>query len=98
MYFVLNFSAQNGFDHVCVNLTDLDNLLLLASNILDCLVQDVSLFLFVDGTLIDENKYWKNSIVGLNYLSVNSVRKKNFWFILILRDIVNRYVCKNPYN
>ena len=94
MYFVLNFSAKNGFDQVCVNLTDLDNLLLLASNILDCLVQDVSLFLFVDGTLIDENKYWKNAIVGLNYLSVNSVRKKNFWFILILRDIVNRYVCK----
>ena len=59
MYFVLNFSAKNGFDHVCVNLTDLDNLLLLASNILDCLVQDVSLFLFVDETLIDENEYLK---------------------------------------
>ena len=59
MYFVLNYSAQNGFDHAHVNVTDLDNLLLLASNILDCLVQDVSLFLFVDGTLIDENEYLK---------------------------------------
>ena len=59
MYFVLNYSAQNSFDHAHVNVTDLDNLLLLASNILDCLVQDVSLFLFVDGTLIDENEYLK---------------------------------------
>ena len=59
MYFVLNYSAQNGFDHAHVNVTNLDNLLLLASDILDCLVQDVSLFLFVDGTLIDENEYLK---------------------------------------
>ena len=90
MYFVLNFSAKNGFDHVCVNLTDLDNLLLLASNILDCLVQDVSLFLFVDGTLIDENKYWKNAIVGLNYLSVNSARKKNLIYFYIKRYCKSR--------
>ena len=59
MYFVLNFSAQNGFDHVCNNVTDLENLLLLASDILDCPAQDASLFLFVDRTLIDENEYLK---------------------------------------
>ena len=59
MSFVLNFSAQNGFDYVHVNVTDLENLLLLASDILDCPAQDVLLFLFVDGTLIDENEYLK---------------------------------------
>ena len=59
MYFVLHFSAQNGFDHVRVNVTDLENLFLLASDILDCPTQDVSIFLFVDGTLIDENEYLK---------------------------------------
>ena len=56
MYFVLNFSAQNGFDHVHVNVTDLEILFPLASDILDCPAQNVSIFLFVDGTLIDENE------------------------------------------
>ena len=78
MYFVLNFSGQNGFDHVAVNVADLDNLLLLASDILDCLVQNVLLFLFADGTLTDENEYLKTHTVGLNYLFVNHAKKKNF--------------------
>ena len=53
MFLVLNFSGQNGFDHVHVNVTDIDNLLCLASDILDCSAENVSLFLFVDGTQID---------------------------------------------
>ena len=95
MYFVLNFSGQNGFDHVAVNVADLDNLLLLASDILDCPVQNVSLFLFVDGTLTDENKYLKTLTVGLNYLSVNHAKKRNFSFILRLKDIMNQDVFKS---
>lgn len=59
MFFVLNFSGQNGFDHVHVNVTDIDNLLCLASDILDCSAENVSLFLFVDGTQIDDNEYLK---------------------------------------
>ena len=78
MYFVLNFSGQNGFDHVAVNVADLDNLLLLASDILDCPVQNMLLFLFADGTLTDENEYLKTHTVGLNYLFVNHAKKKNF--------------------
>ena len=78
MYFVLNFSGQNGFDHVAVNVADLDNLLLLASDILDCPVQNVLLFLFADGTLTDENEHLKTHTVGLNYLFVNHAKKKNF--------------------
>ena len=78
MYFVLNFSGQNGFDHVAVNVADLDNLLLLASDILDCPVQNVLLFLFADGTLTDENEYLKTHTVGLNYLFANHAKKKNF--------------------
>ena len=78
MYFVLNFSGQNGFDHVAVNVADLDNLLLLASDILDCPVLNVLLFLFADGTLRDENEYLKTNTVGLNDLFVNHAKKKNF--------------------
>ena len=95
MYFVLNFSGQNGFDHVAVNVADLDNLLLLASDILDCPVQNVLLFLFADGTLTDENEYLKTHTVGLNYFFVNHAKKKNFWFILRLKDIINQDVFKS---
>ena len=67
----------------------------MASDILDCPVQDVSLFLFVDGTLTDENEYLKTLTVGLNYLSVNHAKKRNFWFISRLKDIVNQDVFKS---
>ena len=57
MYFLLIFCAQNGFHDIAVNVTCLERLLDLASDILDTPSQDISLFLFVDGTLIDDNDY-----------------------------------------
>ena len=57
MYFTLIFCAENGFDDIAINVTCLEKLLDLASDILDCPNQDISLFLFVDGTLIDGNDY-----------------------------------------
>ena len=55
MYFLLIFSGHNGFDNISVNVTCLEKLLDLASDILDILSQDLLLFLFADGTLIDDN-------------------------------------------
>ena len=57
--FLLIFCGHNGFDNIAVNVTSLEKLLDLASDILDIPSQDVSLFLFVDGTLIDDNEYLK---------------------------------------
>lgn len=54
---MLNFCGENGFEHVSVNVRDINHLLCLASDILNC--EDLSLLLFVDGTLIDNNDYLK---------------------------------------
>ena len=51
------FCGENGFDDIAVNVTNLEKLLDLASDILDIPSQDIFLFLFVDGTLIDTNEY-----------------------------------------
>ena len=56
---MLIFCGHNGFDNIAVNVTSLEKLLDLASDILDIPSQGVSLFLFVDGTLIDDNEYLK---------------------------------------
>ena len=57
MYFWLFFCAENGFDDIAVNVTSLEELLDLASDILDIQSQNISLFLFVYRTLIDNNEY-----------------------------------------
>ena len=57
MYFWLFFCAKNRFDDIAVNVTSLEKLLDLASDILDIQSQNISLFLSVDGTLIDNNEY-----------------------------------------
>ena len=59
MYFVLIFCGHNGSDDIAVNVTSLEKLLDLASDILDIPSQDISLFLFVDRTLIDDKEYLK---------------------------------------
>ena len=57
MHFWFFFCGENGFDDIAVNVTSLEKLLDLASDILDIPSQDIFLFLFVEGTLIDSNKY-----------------------------------------
>ena len=55
--FLVIFCDENGFDDIAVNVTSLEKLYDLASDILDIPSQDIFLFLFVDGTLIDNKKY-----------------------------------------
>ena len=57
MYFILKYSGESGFEKRNISVTDIDNLRLLASEVLQCLPIDISLFLFVDGTQIDDNDY-----------------------------------------
>ena len=57
MHFTLIFCAENGFNDIAINVTWLEKLLALASDILDCPNQDIFLFLFIDGVLIDGNDY-----------------------------------------
>ena len=55
MFFILKFCGQFGFSSSFVNVTDFSNLKNLAAQILECKNSDVSVFLFVDGTQIDDN-------------------------------------------
>lgn len=54
---VIFFCCENGFDDIAINVTSFEKLLELASDILDISPQDISVFLFEDGTLIDNNDY-----------------------------------------
>ena len=55
MFFVLNFCDENDFEHVSVHVRDIDHLFSLECDILKTSKKDLFCFLFVDGTLIDEN-------------------------------------------
>ena len=58
MFFKLIFCGENGFDDISINVIHLDHVLNFASSVLsNCPKQEISLFTFVDGTLINENKY-----------------------------------------
>ena len=84
MYFLLIFCRHNGFDDIAVNVTSLEKLFELASDILDIPSQDVSLFLFLDGTLIDDNEYLKTLPVWSQLLICKYFKKKR---LLIYFDI-----------
>ena len=84
MYFLLVFCAQNGFDDIAVNVTCLENLLDLAFDIWNIPPQDVSLFLFVDGTLIDENNFLQTLPDWTKLLICKSCQKEK---LLIYFDV-----------
>ena len=76
MYLWLFFCGENGFDDIAVNVTNLEKLLDLASDILDIPSQDIFLFHFVDGTLIHTNESLETLLLGLNCLFANLPKKK----------------------
>ena len=57
MYFTLVYCGNIGFENIEINLSNIDEIFNLSSDILKYLNQDIFLFMFVDGTLIDENDY-----------------------------------------
>ena len=58
MFFKLIFCGENGYDDISIIVIHLDHVLNFASSVLNnCPKQEISLFTFVDGMLIDENKY-----------------------------------------
>ena len=86
------FCGHNGFHDTAVNVTCLEKLLNLASDILDIPSQDVSLFLFVDGTLIDDDEYLK-TFPGWSQLLICKPYQKEK--ILTLREQLMQYVNKD---
>lgn len=84
MFFILNFCGENGFYHCSVHVSDINHLFSKASDILKCSKQDLSLFLFVDGILIDENDYLKTLEPGTELIIYKSDQKDK---LLIYFDI-----------
>ena len=60
MFFILKHCSEFEFTSVYVNVTDFLNLKKIASKILKCKKSDVYIYLFNDGTIIEENDYLIN--------------------------------------
>ena len=58
--FILKHCSEFEFTSVYVNVTDFLNLKKIASKILKCKKSDVYIYLFNDGTIIEENDYLIN--------------------------------------
>ena len=88
MYFWLFFCGENGFDVIAVNVTNLRKLLDLASDISDIPSQNIFLFLFVDGTLIDSNEYLETLPAWTQlFICKPSQKEKNLIYFEIKRAI-----------
>ena len=84
MFFVLNFWEENGFEHVSVHVRDIGHLFCIASEILKECKENLFLFLFVDGALIDENAYCKTLEPGTGLFVCRSNQKEK---LLIYFDV-----------
>ena len=84
MFFALNFSEENGFEYVSVHVRDIGHLFCVASDILKECKENLFLFLFVDGTLIDKNAYRKTLEPGTELFVCRSNQKEK---LLIYFDV-----------
>ena len=91
MFFILHFCGENGFDHCSVHASDINHLFCEASDVLKCSKQDLSLFLFVDGTLMDENDYLKTLEPGTELIVCKSDRKDK---LLVYFDIKRYFLAE----
>ena len=60
MFFILKYCSEFGFTSVYVNVTDFLNSKKIAAKILKWKKSDVYIYLFNDGTIIEENDYLIN--------------------------------------
>ena len=84
MFLVLNFCEENGFEHVSVHVRDIGHLFCIASEVLKECKENLFLFLFVDGALIDENAYCKTLEPGTGLFVCRSNQKEK---LLIYFDV-----------
>lgn len=95
MYFLLVFCWQNAFDDIAVNVTCLEKLFELASDVLDISPQDVSLFLFVDETLIVENNYLEALPDWTKIFICKSCQKEKVLIYFDIKRALVQNVCEN---
>ena len=84
MYFTLVYCGDIGFENIEINLSNIDEIFNLSSDILKYLNQDIFLFMSVDGTLIDENDYLQTLPEWTPLIACRSDQKEK---ILIYFDV-----------
>ena len=89
MYFLLNFCKDNQFDYIAINVSSIEKLFDLASDILDS--RDLYLFLFLDGTQIDDNEYLKTLRSWTQLLVCTSEQNQKI-FNLLRREKTSGYI------
>ena len=87
MYFLLNYCKDNQFDYVAINVSSIKKLFDLASDILDS--RDLCLFLFVDGTQIDDNEYLKTLRSWTQLLVCTSEQNEKFLIYFDAKRLVD---------
>ena len=88
MNFLLHFLCQLGFEKISVNIESLNEILSLASELLHS--ECICLFLFFEGTLIDENDYLLTLDSGSELLAHRTDQKEK----LLTYFVLKRY-CEN---
>ena len=93
MYFLLIFCRHNGFQDIPLNVICLEKLLDLASDILDIPSQNILVFLFVDGTIIDDNEYLKTLPVWSQLLICKPCQKEKLLIYFGVKRVIDA-VCQ----
>ena len=89
MIFLLNFLCQeHSFEKISVQVESLGEILSLASEILHS--ESIRLFLFSEGTLIDDNNYLNTLDSGSELLACKTDQKEKF----LIHFVLKRY-CEN---
>ena len=84
MFFSLKFIKDDHLESVNVEVTNYDELLKVSSEILSCAINKILVFLFTDGTLIDENNDLETLPIWTKLLICTPVEKEkilSFFYI-----------------
>ena len=84
MFFSLKFIKDDHLENVNIGVTNYDELLKVSSEILSCAINKILVFLFTDGTLIDENNYLETLPIWTKLLICTPVEKEkilSFFYI-----------------
>ena len=84
MYFWLNYCDENHVERIPIAVKIINHLFHLASEIMDA--DTLNLFLFFDGTRIDENEHLSSLESGTE-LSARRNKSQNCWSILNWKDV-----------
>ena len=79
MFFSFKFVKDDHFETKDIEVENFDELWTVSSEILSCAFNEISVFLFTDGTLIDENNYLQTLLIWTKLLICTQDEKENIF-------------------